>query len=66
MQQIDSLTIRRIAVEADADERSAAKEIRRAQGEPLPPVRGRAGERIRAVMARHGVQPAAASEGRRA
>jgi hypothetical protein len=63
---VNRLTIRKIAVDADADERTVEKEIRRARGEPLPPVRGRAGERVREAMARHGVQPAGDSGGRAA
>jgi hypothetical protein len=47
---IDSLTVRAIGVEADADVRSVRKEL----GQPGS-VRGRAGERIRAVLVRRGL-----------
>jgi hypothetical protein len=47
--ELDSLTVRAISVEADADERSVRKRLR---GEH---VRGRAGERIEAVLIRRGL-----------
>jgi len=50
IQTVDSLTVRSIAVEADTDVRSVQKRLR---GER---VRGRAGERIDAVLARRGLR----------
>jgi hypothetical protein len=54
--KIDSLTLRAISVEADADPRSVRREIR----EPGS-VRGRPGERIRAVLSRRGIRPSGAA-----
>lgn len=51
---IDSLSVRRMAVEADADVRSVQKEIQTPGS-----VRGRAGERIRAVLERNRVDVSA-------
>jgi hypothetical protein len=51
---LDSLEIRRIAVESDSDPRSVQRELRALCGVDKP-VRGRAGERIRSVLRRHGV-----------
>jgi hypothetical protein len=48
---IDTATIRRIAVKADADPRSVEKRIR---GER---VRGMAGHRVDAVLREHGIEP---------
>jgi len=47
--QLDSLTLRTIAVESDTDVRSVQRALR---GEH---VRGRAGERIHAVLVRRGI-----------
>lgn len=43
-----------LAVESDTDPRSVAREIRALQGKEKP-VRGRAGERIRAALAARGL-----------
>lgn len=48
---IDSLTMRSIGVEADADVRSVRREL-----EQPGSVRGRAGERVRMALARRGLQ----------
>lgn len=53
---LDSRTLLSLAVEADADPRSVAKELRALRGD-APHVRGRAGERIRAVLASRGLVP---------
>ena len=45
-----------LAVDADADPRSVAREIRALRGDG-PHVRGRAGERIRAALAARGLLP---------
>ena len=54
---IDRATLRRLAVEADADPRSVIAELRAARGERAP-VRGMAGHRVRRVLAEHGLIPA--------
>lgn len=51
---IDRPTLLRLAAECDADPRSVAREIQAIRGESERRVRGRAGERIRAVLASHG------------
>lgn len=53
----DHPTTRRLAVEADADPRSITAELLAARG-LRPHVRGRAGTRVREVLARHGYLPA--------
>jgi hypothetical protein len=57
---LDTRTILRIAAEADVDPRSVRRELAAMRGE-RPPVRGRAGERIRAAFLKRGIgQPEAA------
>jgi hypothetical protein len=54
---LDRPTLLRLAAEADSDPRSVENEIAALRGE-RPHVRGRAGERIRAVLAAKGlIQP---------
>jgi hypothetical protein len=54
---IDTLTIRSIGVDADADVRSVQKELERPGS-----VRGRAGERIRAALVRRGLRESSLRE----
>lgn len=53
MKPVDTMTVRRLALEALADTRSVAKELR---GER---VRGVVGERIRHVLDQHGLRKSA-------
>lgn len=54
---IDRPTLLRLAAEADSDPRSVAAELAAQRGE-RPHVKGRAGERVRAVLAAKGlIQP---------
>lgn len=55
---VDSLTIRTIGVEADADVRSVRRELHQPGS-----VRGRAGERVRAALARRGLQSPVFAQG---
>jgi hypothetical protein len=48
-EHVDTLTVRRVAVEAEADPRSVSRELR---GER---VRGLVGERIRRILREHGL-----------
>lgn len=50
--EIDRPTLLRLAAEADTDPRTVLAELRASRGE-RPPVRGRAGERVRAALSRH-------------
>jgi hypothetical protein len=50
-QEIDTATVRRLAVEAEADPRSVERRLRGAL------VRGMAGHRIDRVLAAHGLAP---------
>ena len=52
--EIDRPTLLRLAAEADADPRSVLRELAAARGERAH-VRGRAGERVRAALAAHGL-----------
>jgi hypothetical protein len=54
--ELDRPTILRLAAAADSDPRTVAREIRALRGAE-PHVRGRAGERIRAVLTRFGIAP---------
>lgn len=49
--QVDRPTLYRIAADADADPRSVAAALRGKE------IRGRAGERIRAALRAHGIEP---------
>jgi hypothetical protein len=51
---IDRATLRRLAVEADADPRSVIAELRACRGE-RPHVRGMSGHRVRRVLREHGL-----------
>ncbi len=53
---IDRPTLLRLAAEADSDPRSVAAELAAQRGE-RPHVKGRAGERVRAVLAAKGLIP---------
>jgi hypothetical protein len=53
---LDSLTVRSIGVESDTDVRSVLRELRKPGC-----VRGRAGERIRAELAKRGLRPVRAA-----
>jgi hypothetical protein len=54
---LDRPTLFTLAAEADADPRSIERELAAYRGE-RPHVRGRAGDRVRAVLERHGLIPA--------
>jgi hypothetical protein len=54
IRDIDRPTLLRLAAEADSDPRTVLAELRARRGERQP-VRGRAGERIRAALIRHGL-----------
>lgn len=57
---IDRATLRRLAVEAEADPRSIIAELRAARGEGRG-VRGLAGHRVRRVLVRAGLLPPGAA-----
>lgn len=56
LDRIDRPTLLRLAAAADSDPRTVARELRALRGVE-PHVRGRAGERIRAVLSKHGFAP---------
>lgn len=57
---IDRATLRRLAVEADADPRSVIAELRAARGERRQ-VKGMAGRRVRRVLVERGLIPQGAA-----
>jgi hypothetical protein len=63
--QVDRPTFLRLAAEADSDPRSVARELAAAFGEGTLHVRGRAGERIRAVLQAHSLIQAQSPPDRR-